>query len=224
METKFTHSRNFKYLFIILLTLAAMLPSCSKNDNNDLNANVMIVNSFEGSAAQDFYLNSAKVNTQAVAYAQSSSYISTASGDKVAEFKNTGSAQANATSNTTLEGGKYYTFYYTGSGSSSQTAKTEDDMSAPPSGKCKVRYINLNANGSSNIDFSFNGTKLGSNLAYKSASSFTVMDPGTLTFKILTAGTTNLVFDMPVTLQAGKIYTLWASGSTVLTSHLIAHN
>jgi hypothetical protein len=223
MKTKI--SNNGKYLFALLLGLVVILPSCKKNDSDtDVNANVMLVNSFEGSAAQDLYLNSTKVNSQAVAYGQSSGYISTTSGDKVVELKNTGSTSVNTASTANLEGGKYYTFFYSGSGSSSSSTKTEDDMTPPPSGKCKVRYVNLNSTGSSNVDFSLNGAKLGSALTFKSASSFSVLDPGAYTFKVMTAGTSTLLFDLPVTLQAGKIYTIWASGNTVLSSHIITHN
>lgn len=225
MKTKHTRTGNIKPLFAALLGLAIIFPSCKKDDTGlNINANVMIVNSVEGSAPQDFYLNSAKVNSQAVAYSENSGYLSTSSGNKTAEFKNSGSAQVNSTSTTALEGGKYYTFFYTGSTSSASSTRTEDDMSAPPSGKCKVRYINLNSSATTNIDFSLNGTNLGTNLSYKAASGFTAVNAGTYTFKILASGTSNLYFDMPVTLQAGKIYTIWASGNTVLSSHLIAHN
>jgi hypothetical protein len=140
MKTKKTPIKTIKLFGIAFLGLALVVSSCSKDSDTEasVNANVMIVNSLQGSAPQDFYLNSAKVNSQAVAYAQSSGYISTSTGsNKVAEFKNSGSTTVNSTSSANLEAGKYYTFYYTGSGSSSSTAATEDDMTPPPSGKCK---------------------------------------------------------------------------------------
>ena len=119
-----------------------------------------------------------------------------------------------------LKANKYYTFYYTGNGST----RTEDDMTAPPSGKAKVRYINLNSGVNSNVDLSINGTSIASNIAYQSASNFSTVDAGTQTIKVMAAGTSTLYFDLPVTLQAGKIYTIWASGNTLVSSHVIANN
>jgi hypothetical protein len=223
MKTKMTAGNNFLIysLFTILIGLIIILPSCSKDDNDSgVTAHVMIVNSAQGSSAQDFYLNNAKVNSTAVAYTESSGYITTGSGTKTAEFRNTGSTTATASSSANLEANKYYTFYFTGN----SAAKTEDDMSAPPSGKAKVRYINLNSSANSNVDLSLNGTSIASNIGYQSASSFSTVNAGSHTIKVLAAGTNTLYFDLPVTLQAGKIYTIWASGNTLVSSHVIANN
>jgi hypothetical protein len=227
MKKKITLNGNLKSMFAILLGLVIILPSCKKDSDSDLdlNANVMIVNSVQGSAAQDFYLNGAKINTQAVAYSQTNGYISTSSGNKTAEFKNSGSSTVTATSSGNLEPGKYYTFYFTGSGSSNgSTAVTEDDMTPPPSGKSKVRYVNLNASSTTSADLVLNTTKLASNIAYKSASAFTTVDAGVHTFQVMVAGTSTLSFNFPVTLQAGKIYTIWASGSAASNAYVVTHN
>ena len=84
-----------KYQFSGLLTglVAAimLLSSCSKDDNEMViqgEAKVMIVNAASGSQPQDFYLDNAKVNAEAVAYSQSTTYITTGAGnERKAEFR-----------------------------------------------------------------------------------------------------------------------------------------
>jgi hypothetical protein len=50
------------------------------------------------------------------------------------------------------------------------------------------------------------------------------VDAGLQTFKVMVAGTSTLSFNFPVTLQAGKIYTIWASGNAASNAGVITHN
>lgn len=227
----FKNTLQFKYLFLLVIFAIAALTSCKKDDDASLNgtAYIMVTNAAEGSAAQDFYLDNAKLNASAVAYTQSTSYLNSTPGSHTAYFSNTGTTTANTSLSFSTSLGGYYSVYYTGgaSASSSSYVVAQDDQSAPSSGKAKVRFIHL-ASGAANtaVDFGINATnKLVTGLAYKAVSAYNTVDANT-TFSLYAAGSTTALLSIPVTIQAGKIYTIYVSGSTTatLSYHIIAQN
>lgn len=214
-------------LIVLLFSTMGFVSSCSKDDDTNGTASVMIVNSVEGSAAQDFYLDDAKVNSQAVASGQTNGYFTVNGGNHKADFKSSNSTTVNATSNMNFQNGKYYTVYYTGSASSASTFTTEDDLTAPAAGMAKVRFVHLSTAAASAVDFGVTGgAKLVTNLAYKTASAYQSVSPAT-TFQLFAAGSTTVGLNLiNLGLQAGKIYTIYVSGSTTatLSYRIIAHN
>lgn len=219
----------------ILITMVGVLltSSCSKDDdNNTVNAEakVMVVNSASGSSPQDFYLDNTKINTEAVAYNQSTAYISTNSGNgRKAEFRNSGSTTVNATGNVDLLPNENYTFFYSsnadGSGKTSTAFKDEKTYSS--STKAKVRFVNF-ASGVANANLLVTGgATLASNIAYGSASAFNEVNPGTFTLQsTLSIGAATSFNLGSFTLQPGKLYTIYTSGSiaTSVSAKLITHN
>ncbi|MDF3078080.1 MAG: hypothetical protein K0S09_1969 [Sphingobacteriaceae bacterium] len=221
---------NKPLLTVVLFSMLGFASSCSKDDNDGTasgTAHVMIVNSVEGSSSQDFYLDDAKVNSQAVAYKQTNGYFDVAAGNHKADFKTSGSASVNSTSNVNLQAGKYYTVYYTGTTSSSSTLTTEDDLSAPAAGMAKVRFVHLSSAAASAIDIGVTGaSKLATGLAYKTASAYYTVAPAT-SFQVFTAGsaTSSLTLNS-LGLQAGKIYTVYVTGSSTanISYNVIVNN
>jgi hypothetical protein len=226
----FKNTREFKYLFLLLALAVAFLSSCSKDDDNTVNASayVMVTNAAEGSAAQDFYLDNAKLNSSATAYATSSSYLAANQGNHTAQFTNTGTTTANASFTLALQGGQYYSVYYTGgaTASSNNYVTTQDDLTAPAAGKAKVKFVHLSSAAASTVDFGISATnKLVTGLAYKAASAYYTVDANT-TFFLYASGSTTAALSIPVVIQAGKIYTIYVSGNTTATIsyHLVAQN
>lgn len=222
--------RNIKFLsFAFTASAAVLFSSCDKN--NDPNstsgkAQVRITNAVEGSASQELYLDGNKLSTSAVAYGSSSDYLQTNTGDRQAQFRNAGSADVNTAFSVKLENGKHYSVYYAGNASAKSSLVTEDDMSAPSSGKAKVRFVHLAAAVSNSVDFGLGATnKLFTNVAYKAASVYKEVEASSHFFLYL-AGSADVKLDMNTTIQAGKIYTIYVSGSTLATLkyHVIAEN
>lgn len=213
-------TRNYLKIFSSVFFFAfiiASFSSCTKDDGASVSgsANLMIVNGAEGSAPQDYYVDNAKVTGSAVAYTQNSGYITTNAGDHQGQFRTTGTATANATTNLSMESGKYYTVYLTGSGNSSTAITTTDDMSAPPAGKAKVRFVHLSSAVASSIDLAVSGgSKIVSGLTYQTASAYNNIDANT-SLTISVAGSSNTLLTIPAVLvQPGKIYTVFISGAT----------
>ncbi len=226
-------TRNFVNIlgsFLLLVSLVTGFSSCSKDDTGALSltgtANLMIVNGAEGSAPQDYYSDNTKVNSSAVAYGTNTSYVSTAAGNHTGQFRTSGSTTVNASSNVTFERDKYYTVYLTGSANSSSTFSSEDDMSAPPAGKSKVRFVHLSSAVTSAIDLGITGgSKIISSLAYQTASAYQTVDANTA-FTLYLAGSSTASLAIPAAVQAGKIYTIYISGATTatLTYRVIVQN
>ncbi|HEY0670180.1 MAG TPA: DUF4397 domain-containing protein [Sphingobacteriaceae bacterium] len=234
----YTVSRNPK-IFVLLaafLAFVVLISSCNDDDPIEGQAEVMIVNSASGSAAQDFYLDDTKVNAQAVAYSQNSGYISTQSGDnRKAEFKNTGTTTVNWSSNVDIDAGEKYTFFFTNSSSASSTTNSglmlEDDTTPPPSGKARVRFVNLAQGYTAANLLVIGGATWATNTTFGTASGFMNIDPGTYSLQTnLASNLTGTVSLGNFTLQAGKIYTIYTRGvlngsaSTAVGASLIVHN
>ena len=225
--TKQTLKLKLLPLSVILLSAFA-LSSCSKDDDDDKmqgTAHVMVVNSVEGSGDVNLYLDNNRFTTNAVAYGESTSYMDAGAGSRNAEFRAFGDVKTNF--NLSLETGKYYSVFYSGSASTGSYVVTEDDRSAPPSGKAKVRFVHLSSAAASSVDFGLLGTtnKLVSNLAYKAASAYQTVDANT-SFLLYAAGTTTVALTIPTEIQAGKIYTIYVTGSTqaTVTYKIVAQN
>jgi len=221
----------FKYLFLLVILTIAALSSCKKDDNNSSvngSASIMVTNSAEGSSSQDLMLDNATVSGSTVAYAQSSNYLTVKSGDHQAKFVNSGSATANANFNVSLQSGQHYSIYYTGDASSSSSSYlvTQDDLSAPASGKAKVRFVHLSSAAASTVDLGIAaGSKILTGLAYRAASAYYTVDANT-TFALYASGSATALLSIPTTIQAGKIYTIYLSGATqaTVTYHVVVQN
>ncbi|MDB5090776.1 MAG: hypothetical protein JWR09_4770 [Mucilaginibacter sp.] len=123
-----------------------------------------------------------------------------------------------------------------------------DDLTAPASGKAKVRFVNL-ASGTPAVDFGITGqtNALFTNTAYGRAGGsvlsgsglnafslgpFISVDAGTVSFSVLKTNNQSaitLVNDplKNITLQAGKIYTIYINGtpgSADISATIITHN
>ena len=233
----YTSSRSPR-IFVLLAALLAfvvLFSSCDKDDDPvEGNAQVMIVNSVSGSAAQDFYLDNVKVNSQAVAYSENSGYITTRSGDdRQAEFRTAGTATVNWSSEVDIDAGEKYTFFFTGSESpsSSGALMLEDDTSAPPPGKAKVRFVNL-ANGYTTANLLVTGgTAWAVNTVFVYASEYMSVNAGTYSLQTNLASNLSTAVSLgDFSLEAGKIYTIYTSGllngsaSTAVVASIIAHN
>lgn len=106
-----------------------------------------------------------------------------------------------------------------------------DNLAAPASGKAHVRFIHLSPDAPA-VDITLtDGTVIFSNVAFKGSVDFTPLDAGTYPLQVRVAGTSTVVLELGnITLQAGKIYTVFArgllngSGDQALGASIIVNN
>ncbi len=226
----FTSFRRYpRWLALALLGTMSFISSCSKDDDqNEIAATsaVMIVNTSQGSVAQDFYIDDAKVS-QGLSYSQATGYGLVYSGARKLDFKSTGSATVTATSSFNFGAGRYYTVYYNGGETNTAMVITEDPRTTPSSGKAAVRFVHLYSGATNDVDLTISGgTRIVSGLAYRSASAFTDVDPA-VSFQLSANGSNTVLLTLAsLNLQTGKSYTIVISGSSALTLNygVIANN
>ncbi|WP_069658173.1 DUF4397 domain-containing protein [Arcticibacter eurypsychrophilus] len=212
--------------------LTLSFSSCSKDDGFEAggSVNIKVVNAAEASPAQDVFINDTKLNSSAVAYSQSTGYITTpnSGNDRRIEFRTAGTANVYESEDTDLRQNRNYTVFLTGTGSSADIQVAEDDLSAPSSGKAKVRFIHVSGAVAEDIDI-YNGTvKIAGDLERgDEITAFQDVNAGVTGFGILPFGNINITAVTNITfgaLEAGKIYTIVIYGSTTASANVIAHN
>lgn len=215
-------------LFTLLIGLVLFISSCKKLEEAEPivygNAKIRVVNTVNGSLAQDFYQGSEKKSTTAIAYGQFSDYLVVAAGNSTVSFKNTGTTTTTATQSIgTYTDASYTAFTATNSTGGVQIIGFEDDTVAPAAGKAKVRFVNLGTAFNNTVNITSGGVAIvtGLQLGYSSAYS-TVDETAVLNVQVI-GGTAVTV---PTTLQSGKIYTIWLDAATTTTAniHVIQQN
>lgn len=136
-----------------------------------------------------------------------------------------------STSNAALEAGSWKTVAFAGVYPTYETVVFDDDITAAPlDGKAYFRFVNLIHNSVELVDLE--ATKvttpastpvvIANDVAYKSITGFTAIEPGPYTFKILN-GTTSANYppsatasNVAITLVANKVYTFYSRGQVGL--------
>lgn len=222
MKTK-TILKTSKILYLkltALLLLVTVFASCRKSSDDIVGtAYLQIVNADASSSPQDFYLDDKKLTTTSLAYTESTAFIAVTSADHQAQFKD-----ATGTSNISFPispaGNGYYSLYYLGG----KAAAYANDPTTPLTGKARVRFINLSTSVTGNVDFGITGgVILSAGLAQYVASNYYDLDLGTK-FSVYTSGSTSVLLNIPFTLEAGKIYTIYATGAGTLSYRVVVGN
>jgi hypothetical protein len=215
MKTRKNQDRNFRFLLFtaIFMLLGLAFMACDRDKDKVGSTNVMAVHASADAAPASFFLGGTKISTGALAYGEATSYISTPSGSRKAEFKGAdnsiiGSADVN------LAEKKNYTIFLAGTVAAPAVVVVQDDLTAPAADKAKVRIINLSTDDTA-VDIKLaGGEKLATNLTYKAVSNYLAVSPGIVTYEVLKNADDSLIFTMPqFTLAAGKIYTIWIKGA-----------
>ena len=113
-----------------------------------------------------------------------------------------------------LAGGQAHSLVVVGQPGNIETLPLTDDITAPPAGKAKVRFVHVSPDTPA-VDVSVAGrpSPLFTNVAYKNASDYALVDAGTVNLQISPTGTTNVALTVPnVTLSDGAVYSIYAVG------------
>ncbi|MBB2144987.1 DUF4397 domain-containing protein [Pedobacter sp. LMG 31464] len=228
MKTIF--SKKSAVVLTMICMIAIVISSCKKNNNDVIvegNANLRVVNSVQGSNPQDFYQRDTKLTTSAVAYGESSNFLTAQAGASTISFRNSGSTTANVTANVGIKTNASYTvFYYSNAAGGAQINGYEEDNTAPASGKSKVRFINVGSALTNSINVvAAGGASLTTGLTFGYGSVYTTIDANTaLNVTVLGSATSTAISG--ATFASGKIYTIWfdAASTTTANYHVIVQN
>ncbi len=162
--------------------------------------------------AVDIYVDGNKALTN-VPFKTVSDYIALPAGEHRFEVRPTGTNTSVIDAKATLAAGKDYTVAAINEVAKIAPLVLEDDTAAPASGKAKVRVVHASPDAPA-VDIAVKGGPvLVSNLAFGKASDTLAVDANTYDLEVRAAGTTTVALPLPgVKLDAGKIYTVFASG------------
>lgn len=138
-----------------------------------------------------------------------------------------------STTSTSLENGKYYTFYMAGlyntTAKTSESFVVEDPIPAQIDyANAQVRFVNAISNSSPMILYAKNTltaveTAVGGAVAYKAAGAFATLAPGTYDLITRAAGSsTNIIQRLAVGFGGGRMYSVTARGDITVTSTTLA--
>jgi len=209
----------------VVMCMAILSVACKKNDSGpQADAKVVLVNATPGdSASYDFYFNDVKLNSQSLKFPSNSGYASLASGNYTVKVA------ANNTINPLASGsygfspsGNYSVFSYdTLLSGKVKLFATEDDLTAPASGKAKVRFfhlspVNIAVDILANDSIVFANRSYADNVSDKAKGAFITVNAGSYTVKVKLAGSpANLPALLTlnnISFSAGSIYTIFAKG------------
>jgi hypothetical protein len=210
-----------KILFLCLSAVALLSSCVKKNVSPTGDAHVRFVNAIPNSFNQDFFINTDKV-ASGIAFPTQSSYVAYTAGINALSCANVGTGISNLTYNYGTAIGDYATVFFFRSFSGELiSGGLKDDMTPPPTGKARVRFVNVHnyLNNSFKVTIT-GGATLFNDLIFSNASAYFDVAPGT-TFTATAITVTNpVVIDFNP--QAGKIYTVWINGTSA--TELNAYN
>lgn len=206
-------SKSFTLSALILLSISLIFSSCLKDLNNEPQqaAALNVVNASPGPLTLNFYLDNGLVNGPALSFGQESSYILANVGTRKFDAARAGSNESLIADTLSLETDQYYSVFITGENATLSTFVTEDDLTAPATGKAKIRFINLSPDGGTLSLGIKDGTGLFPGQMYKTATEFISVDPSAYMLTLINADG-SIANETSLEIVAGRSYTVWAGG------------
>lgn len=206
-------------LSMVALVLASFTFTACSDDDDDNNTPVpstsrmMVTHASPDAPGVDLLVENVKLNTAALEFPNSTPYITAFSGNRNVKVNVAGSTTTVINATLPLAANKSYSVFAIDAVANIGALVVEDNLSTPAPGKAHVRFIHLSPDAPA-VDVAVDGgAVVFGNQAFKDYTSFTPLDAGDYDLEVRVAGTSTVALDLPViTLQAGKIYTVFAKG------------
>lgn len=211
-----------KTLFSLLGGLAAIAGVVSCNDANDSTtppiSSFGIVHASPDAGNVDVYFGGG-LAAENFAYGADTGYFAVTPGTYTLQVAPTGTINYVINSSISLAPGLTYSIFAIDSLGSIQSAVVQDDFTAPSSDSVRVRFLHFSPDAPA-VDVALSGGDvLFANRTFNdqetntSLATFTTLAAGTYNLEVRAAGTSTVVLPVPsVTLEGGKVYTLYAKG------------
>ncbi len=209
--------KNKKSIFASTLFLAAMVlvTSCTKEEMDDKSyANVLVTHASPDAPGVDLLVDDSKQNSSALTFPNNTGYLQVEAGTRNIKVNVTGTSTTVIEADLDLTKDMNYSVFAVDSVSKISAVVTTDDLTAPAAGKAHVRFIHLSPNAPAvDLAVASSGAVVFGNKAFKEYTAFSPLDAGTYNLDVRVAGTSTVALVLPaITLEAGKIYTVFAKG------------
>jgi hypothetical protein len=221
-------------LSLVTLVTAVVVTGCSEDNNNPIapavQGRVMAVHASPDAPAVDLLVDNAVVST-GLSFPNNTGYLGLAAGTHNFKVNVTGTSTTVINANVTVAAGANYSVFACDSVAQIDALVLTDDLTAPAAGKAHVRFVHLSPDAPA-VDIAVaGGPVILPNVAFKGHTAFLPVDAGTYNLEVRLAGTSTVALAVNgVTVQAGKIYTVFArgfvggSGAQALGAQVIVNN
>ncbi|MBK9981037.1 MAG: DUF4397 domain-containing protein [Saprospiraceae bacterium] len=205
-------------IFTSALFVAAVVlfSSCEKDDPaiDQFRANVLVAHASPDAPGVDLLVDNTKQNSTALNHPDNTGYLKVEAGTRNIKINVTGTSTTVIEADLTLTKDMNYSVFAVDSVSKISAIVLTDDLTAPAAGKAHVRFIHLSPNAPAvDVAVASSGAVVFGNKAFKEYTAFTPLDAGTYNLDVRVAGTSTVALVLPpITLEAGKIYTVFAKG------------
>ena len=210
-------SRTSRFPFAALALLAlAPLAGCGKDDPNPVSpapqAQVMAIHASPDAPAVDLLVDGVEVGAD-LAYPNHTGYLTVGPGTRNVKVNVANTTTTVIDADLPVSAGGHYSVFANGPVSSIGALVLADDLTPPASGKAHVRFVHLSPDAPA-VDVAVTGGPVVfANRAFRESTPFTPVDAGTYDLEVRPTGSASVVLSLPdITLQAGRIYTVFARG------------
>jgi len=201
--------------------LCTLITSCGKATQGSpqvLNIQYHVLNLSPDLGQIDLFVNIQQVNTSPYVFGIDQGYFYTPSTDTPYQIRsaiNSGTTWLHR--DDILQSGAKYTLYVVGAlaDGSLTSMLTVDTGLSPPAGMGGLRMVNVSPTALGGLDLYANGTQAVSGLVYQKVSNYINVPAGNYDLQVDATGTTAILSEQPsVTIQNGRLYTIYAYGYT----------
>ena len=204
------------FLSTILFASITLFTSCKEDESNDDKsyAKVLVTHASPNAPGVDLLVDNSKQNSSALTFPNNTGYLQVESGTRNIKVNVTGTSTTVIEANLMLAKDNNYSVFAVDSVSNISAIVLADDLSAPAAGKAHVRFIHLSPNAPAvDVAVASSGAVVFGNKKFTEYTAFTPLDAGTYNLDVRVAGTSTVALVLPaITLEAGKIYTVFAKG------------
>ncbi len=226
-------------LLAMLFAIPIITASCSDDDESNPvlstpapTANVIIVHASPDAPEVDILVDNGAPAVQDLGFPENTGYVALNSGTRNVKVNVANSTTTVINADLNLSPNVNYSVFAVNSVSNIEPLVLVDDLTTPASGKAHVRFVHLSPDAPAvDVALAGGGAVVFGNVAFKEFMGFTPLDAGTYNLEVRVAGTSTVALPLPgITLQAGKIYTVFAkgflsgSGAQALGAEIIVNN
>ncbi|MES2829142.1 MAG: DUF4397 domain-containing protein [Bacteroidota bacterium] len=208
---------------ITALAVTITLSSCMKDDDFTPQpvSGLSIIHAIPGTEKLDFYVDNNKANSSFdLSYTDKIDYLNLFPGKRQFSVTRKGVQTQLKSESHTLDPNSGYSAFIGGSLESLSLLVLKDDLTAPATGKARIRFVNLSPDAPAlNLAVAGKETDIFTNKLFKEYSNFESIDAAekvTFTLKNKETGATEATL-ADVKIDAGRIYTIWVKGLKAAT-------
>jgi hypothetical protein len=203
---------------LIIAGTSLFMTACNKKEvtttPTKTYAKVMVAHASPNAPAVDLLIDNTKINTTGLAFPSNTGYLTVEAGKRNIKVTASGTMTSVIAADLDFTKDKNYSIFAVDSLSKISALVLTDDLTAPAAGKAHVRFVHLSPNAPAvDVAVASSGAVVFGNKKFKESTNYTPLDAGDYNLDVRVAGTSTVALVLPkITLEAGKIYTVFAKG------------